>query len=123
MTPDSKQVKVILVSFGFKYGPPNANHYFDVGFIKNPARQDKWGFFSKPTAEMRKFILSQEEAKTFLEKIEPLLIFLSTIDQNQVFAFGCSAGRHRSPLIVEELSHRLQRAGIRTKVFHRDNNV
>ena len=122
MKKESEQVKVTLMSFGFKYGLPNANYYFDVGFIKNPARKEEWSFFSTPTEEMRRYVLEQEETKTFLEMVEPLLIFLSTIDQNQVFAFGCSAGRHRSSVLVEELSHRLEEAGIKTNVYHRDND-
>lgn len=116
-------VKVTLVSFGFKYGMPNANYYFDVGFIKNPAREKGWGFFSKTSKEMEEFVLGQGEVKEFLDKIEPLLIFLCGIDQNQVFAFGCSAGRHRSSVIVEELRRRLRRAGIEPIVYHRDNDI
>lgn len=123
MKEECKQAKVTLMSFGFKYGPPCANYYFDVGFIKNPARQDKWSFFSRPTEEMRRYTLEQEETRRFLDMVEPLLIFLSTIDQNQVFAFGCSAGRHRSSVVVEELSRRLAKVGIKTNVYHRDDDV
>jgi len=116
-------VKVVLMSFGFKYGMPNANYYFDVGFIKNPAREKQWDFFSKTSDEMQEYVLNQAAVKEFLDKIEPLLIFLSGIDQDQIFAFGCSAGRHRSTAIVEELKRRLEKAGIEATVCHRDNNV
>ncbi len=113
---------ITLMSFGFKYGLPNANYYFDVGFVKNPAREEKWDFFSNTTDDMRQYVLKQENTKAFLEKVEPLLVFLSTIDQDQVFAFGCNSGRHRSNVIVDELSRRLKRAGIKTKVIHRSNH-
>ena len=119
----NNEVRVTLMSFGFKYGMPNANYWFDVGFLKNPARKGKWGFFSKPVEEMERYVLEQEEAQEFLNRVEPLLRFLATIDQNQIFAFGCSAGRHRSSLLVEELSRRLERAGIKTNVRHRDNDM
>lgn len=123
MKEETGQVKVTLVSFGFKYGLPNANYYFDVGFIKNPAREAGWDFFDKPDERMKRFVLEQEQTKEFLEKIEPLLIFLTTVDQNQVFAFGCNSGRHRSSVLVEELGRRLARAGIKANVNHRDNDV
>ena len=123
MKNESRQPTVTLMSFGFKYSLPHANYYFDVGFIKNPARQVEWGFFSDPTDEMRRYVLEQEETKTFIEKIEPLLVFLSAIDQNQIFAFGCNSGRHRSNILVEELSKRLEEAGVKTKVIHRDNHI
>ena len=123
MREESRKAKARLVSFGFKYGLPRANYYFDVGFLKNPARLDKWDFFSTATEEMRRYVLEQEEAIEFLDLVEPLLIYLSAIDQNQVFAFGCSAGRHRSSILVEELGCRLERAGIETDVYHRDRDV
>jgi len=123
MEGNARKPTVTLISFGFKYSLPNANYYFDVGFIKNPARQNKWDFFSEPTDEMRQYVLDQENTKSFLEKVEPLLVFLSTIDQNQVFAFGCNSGRHRSNILVEELSERLNKAGVNTKVIHRDNDI
>jgi UPF0042 nucleotide-binding protein len=109
-----------LMSFGFKYGLPHANYYFDVAFIKNPAREAEWGFFSEPTEEMRQYVLGQEQAREFIARIEPLLVFLSSLDQNQVFAFGCNSGRHRSCVLVEELARRLEKAGIKTNVTHRD---
>jgi RNase adaptor protein for sRNA GlmZ degradation len=112
--------KITLVSFGFKYGIPNANYYFDVGFIKNPAREARWGFFSEPTDEMREFILQQEKVKEFLKYIVPLIEFLSTVDQNQIFAFGCSAGRHRSSILVDVLASKLKNMTVR--VNHRDSN-
>lgn len=122
MREESGKAKAKLMSFGFKYGLPNANYYFDVGFLENPARLDKWNFFSAPTEEMRRYVLEQQEAREFLDLVEPLLVYLSTIDQDQVFAFGCSAGRHRSSILVEELSRRLEKAGIETHVYHRDQD-
>lgn len=116
------RAKVTLMTFGFKYGLPNANYYFDVGFLKNPAREEGWSFFSDTNEEMHRYVLGQDKARQFLEKIEPLLIFLATIDQHQVFAFGCNAGRHRSTILVEELSRRLAKAGIKTRIIHRDQD-
>ena len=123
MREEPGKPKANLMSFGFKYGLPHANYYFDVGFVKNPARLDKWDFFSPPNEEMRRYLLEQEEAVEFLDLVEPLVAYLSSIDQKQVFAFGCSAGRHRSSILVEELSRRLEQSGIETTVYHRDENA
>lgn len=109
------------MSFGFKYGIPNANYYFDVSFIKNPAR-DKWNFFDKPNDEMRKFVLEQDIASKFLDKIEPVIVFLSQVDQHQIFAFGCNAGRHRSSILVDALAERLEKNGIKVKIIRRDGD-
>jgi len=111
---------VMLMSFGFKYGLPRANYYFDVGFIRNPARQRAWDFFSPADDQMRAFVLEQADVRRFIELTLPLLQHLAGLDQNQVFAFGCSAGRHRSTILVEEFSRLLEASGIRTHVYHRD---
>jgi len=109
------------MSFGFKYGAPRANYFFDVGFVRNPARDERWNFFSPVDDEMKKFVMEQEEARRFVINVLPLLSFLSGIDQAQVFAFGCNAGRHRSPVIVEVLANRLEvDNGITVRVKHRE---
>ncbi|MEM6571311.1 MAG: RNase adapter RapZ, partial [Planctomycetota bacterium] len=65
----AKQLSLTLVSFGFKYGQPPANHYFDVSFLKNPARQEGWTLFSEPGEEMRRWVLEQPAAVEFLERM------------------------------------------------------
>lgn len=111
-----------IMSFGFKYGGPKANYYFDVGFLKNPAR-GQWGFFSSVNDEMRSFILEQPKAIEFIENMVPLLKFLSKVDQHQVVALGCNAGRHRSRVLAEELAKRMKQAGVQARVFHRDAEI
>jgi RNase adapter protein RapZ len=111
---------ITLVSFGFKYGLPHANYYFDVGFLKNPAREKKWDFFSNSDEEMIGYIMNQEQTKELMKRIVPLIVFLAGLDQNQIFAFGCSAGRHRSSIFVQELAKILEKEGIKVHVKHRD---
>ena len=50
--------RITLVTFGFKYGPPHTNHYFDVSFVKNPARDERWSLFSEPDVAMRAFVMA-----------------------------------------------------------------
>jgi RNase adaptor protein for sRNA GlmZ degradation len=116
----SQEATITLMSFGFKYGMPNANYYFDVGFVKNPAREKRWNFFTTPDSEMASYVLKQERAQRFIEMVLPLIIFLADVDQHQIFAFGCNAGRHRSSILIEELSRRLENEGIENNVIHRD---
>ncbi len=109
-----------LISFGFKYGHPHSNYYFDVGFVKNPAREKQWSFFTELNNEIRDYVKNQAQAMEFVEKVVPLIEFLYQIDQRQIFAFGCSAGRHRSPVIVEIIAEELRERGIESDVEHRD---
>ena len=109
-----------LVSFGFKYGRPPANHVFDVSFLKNPAREASWGLWSTPSDEMRLWVLAQPAAVEFLEAALPYVRFLARTDDDVRIAFGCSAGRHRSTILVEELARRLRDDGLDVAVFHRE---
>jgi UPF0042 nucleotide-binding protein len=113
--------RITLMSFGFKYGLPNANYYFDVGFLKNPAREKDWGFFAVPDQKMRDYVVNQDMARRFLDHVVPLVAMLAEVDQHQVFAFGCNAGRHRSCIMVTEIQRRLAEMGIESRVKFRDN--
>ena len=111
---------VTLISFGFKFGPPAANHVFDVSFLKNPARQEGWSLWSEPGPEMREWVLAQPGARAFLDSVMPLVRFLCGTDDDVRIAFGCSAGRHRSAILVEEVAKRLRAEGIQLGVRHRE---
>ena len=119
---DPKKTQVKLISFGFKYGIPNANYYFDVGFIKNPAREVKWDFFSVPDVDMRAFVLTQPSVALFLKHVVPLIKMLAPLDQAQVFAFGCNSGRHRSYILVEEIARQLLDLGTSSRIVHREED-
>ena len=111
---------MILKSFGFKYGSPRANYYFDVSFVKNPARQENWSLDSMADESMRQFIIEQEKASEFIERVVPMIEFLNTLDGGVVVAFGCNAGRHRSVILVEEVALRLKERGVEVYVTHTD---
>ena len=115
--------KIIIKTFGFKYGIPRANYYFDVSFLKNPARQEGFSFFSKVNDEMRQFVTNQENTQKFVENIVPLIIFLSQVDQKQIFAIGCNAGRHRSKIVAELISKNLIDSGIDVTIIHEEEKV
>jgi len=112
--------KIILKTFGFKYGIPRANYYFDVSFLKNPARKDEFSFFSKVDDGMRKFIINQPDAMSFVENVVPLILFLSKVDQSQIFAIGCNAGQHRSRIVSELISEKLIASGLDVIIIHED---
>jgi len=109
---------VTLISFGFKYHRPPANNYIDVSFIKNPARQDKWNLFSFIDNEMIEFVENQPGVKSAIESLSDLIIMISAFDDDVRFAFGCSAGRHRSPIFANLLADRLRDKGVQAKVKH-----
>lgn len=112
--------RLTMLSFGFKYGPPPANYYFDVSFLKNPARESRWDLFAPVTPSMREFVLAQPACRRFLDAVMPLVRALLDCDSDVRVAFGCNAGRHRSAIVVEEVARRLEDDDVAIKVLHRE---
>lgn len=113
--------EINLMSFGYKYGAPDANYVFDVSFLKNPARERRWSFWAPVDAAMQHWIIGQEEYDLFKEAVMPLLVFLSNTDADVRVAFGCSAGRHRSVIVVNLLAKALHDCQVNVRIKHREH--
>jgi len=105
-----------LQSFGFKYGLPRANNIIDVSFLKNPART--FGLGSKTGQQHVDFVLQQESTAGLLRIATELAVFLIKQHDTPILAFGCSAGRHRSVCIADEVAKRLREIGYTVRVVH-----
>jgi RNase adaptor protein for sRNA GlmZ degradation len=121
-TPEPRtRPDLVLTTFGFKYGAPAANYFFDVSFLKNPAREEQWDLFADPDDEMRAFVLGQQACQDFLRDVLPLIRTVLRCDDGVRVAIGCNAGRHRSRIVAEELSRRLSAEGVVVKLIHRED--
>ena len=113
--------RVSIVTFGFKYGAAPTNYWFDVSFLKNPARLPDVGLFaSSEHPGVRDFVLRQPKAQAFLDCLEPMVSMLSECDDDVRIGIGCNAGRHRSRVIAGELQARLRSHGIYATLHHRE---
>jgi RNase adapter protein RapZ len=124
----SSRLTVSLISFGFKHGTPlDVDTIFDVRFMPNPYYDPELRPLTGHDAPVRDAVLGQDEARTFLEKTSDLLTFLIpryAAEGKTYFTVGvgCTGGRHRSVVIVEELAKRLRQGDGDTDLFvrHRD---
>src|SRR5215203_3114191 len=124
----SSRLTVSLISFGFKHGIPlDVDTIFDVRFLPNPHYDPELRPLTGHDAAVRDAVLGQDDARAFLEKASDLLSFLIpryAAEGKTYFTLGvgCTGGRHRSVVIVEELAKRLRQAGDDTDLFvrHRD---
>jgi|SRR5581483_2850504 len=117
---------VSCLSFGFKNGVPlDADMVFDVRFLPNPhfvpEFRKKTGLDPKVAAYVRGFPQTNE----FLEKVTSLMLYLLPhyVAEGKSYltvAFGCTGGQHRSVMMAEEMSQRLEKAGYLVKALHRD---
>ncbi|HUK40019.1 MAG TPA: RNase adapter RapZ [Candidatus Acidoferrales bacterium] len=125
-SPTSRRMTVFLLSFGYKYGIPHGTDIIlDVRFIPNPyfvrALRDRTGL----DREVEDYVLKNEETRGFLDRLDDLLEFTLPLYEREgksslTLALGCTGGRHRSVVLVEELQKRLSSEKLRIHVKHRD---
>lgn len=114
-----KKLSITLITFGFKYGIPRCNFYFDVSFFKNPAREEGKTLFSEIDDEMVKLLQSDVILEDFIESICRVILIASQRDKI-VCGIGCNSGRHRSRIIAEMIRERVINSGFRCEVIHQD---
>ncbi len=121
-----KGMTMRLMSFGYKYGIPlEADLLFDVRFLPNPYFIEKLKPLPGTSTKVKKFVLEQKDTGDFLDKFKPLLDHIIPLYRKEgrsylTLGIGCTGGRHRSPAIIEEISHYLSKHKIKISVTHRD---
>lgn len=122
-----KGLIVQLVSFGFKYGVPESlDLLFDVRFLPNPYFVPELKPLKGIDKKVYGFVLNHTETNKFLQHVTTFLDFLIPHYQNEgrsylMIGIGCTGGRHRSPVIVEEISKYLKETHkIKVDIVHRD---
>lgn len=126
-TESSAQTKVMVLSFGYKYGlPMDADLVVDVRFLPNPHWIPELRGHTGRDAEVRDYVLGQEGAEEFLDRYHELLQLMSAGYRREgkrylTLAVGCTGGKHRSVAIAEQLAARLdEQDHVPVRVVHRD---
>jgi UPF0042 nucleotide-binding protein len=115
-----------LLSFGYKHGlPRDVDLILDGRFLPNPHWVPELRPLSGLDAPVRDYVLTQDAAEPFLERLGSLLDLLlpAYVEEGKAYltiAFGCTGGRHRSVAIAEEVARRLGERGSPPTVTHRD---
>ena len=123
---DSRQLRVTVLSFGFKYGlPPDADFVVDARFLPNPYWVPELRDLSGRDAEVSRYVLRQRGASSFVETFVRLVIATAPGFEREgkrylTVAVGCTGGKHRSVAIAEELARRLRDTRIAAYAQHRD---
>lgn len=121
-----KNLKVTVLSFGFKYGiPVDSDLVFDVRFIPNPFYIPELKKFSGNDEPVSAYVLKQQETTGFLDKTIDLLKFLIpnyiTEGKRQlIVSIGCTGGRHRSVAIANQIYKELANEHYDISIEHRD---
>lgn len=121
-----REMSVSLISFGYKYGvPKETDLLFDVRFLPNPYFIPKLKPLPGTSAKVRKYVLSLNETKLFFDKLNPLLDHVIPLYKKEgrsylTIGIGCTGGRHRAPVISEEIRKRLEKKKLNVSLTHRD---
>ncbi len=119
-------MRVFLVSFGYKYGlPTDTDLVLDVRFLPNPFFVDELRALDGTDPAVASYVLDRDETREFLDRTMGLLDFALPLYEREgkrylTVGLGCTGGRHRSVVLVEELERRLAGHGYPVKVQHRD---
>jgi RNase adapter protein RapZ len=120
----NSKIYVTLMSFGTSYSYPyDADIVIDVRFLPNPYFIEHLKDLNGLDKEVIEFVIGQEETITFIDKLVDLFEFLIPRYKKEgksyiTIAFGCTGGKHRSVVLVNEISKRLKHFS--PKVSHRD---
>jgi len=121
---EKQQLIMNIMSFGYKYGiPDDTDLMFDVRFLPNPQFIDKLKHLDGTDKRIKNYVLKNEESTLFLKKLVDLLDFLfeKYIIEGKSYlnlSIGCTGGKHRSVVIVEELINKFKK--YKPNIIHRD---
>jgi len=122
----STQVRLAIMSFGYKNGiPTDADYVIDVRFLPNPFWVTELRAKTGLDGPVREYVLGQDVAMPFIDSLATLLssVIPSFEHEGKAYltvAIGCTGGRHRSVVVAEEISKRLEADGYAPSVAHRD---
>lgn len=126
-TDDRIQLRLAVMSFGFKYGIPlDADIVLDLRFLPNPYWDPELRPFNGRDEPVRDFVLGQPGARDYVDAVVAMLRiatagYLREGRRHVTLALGCTGGKHRSVATVEELVARLaDLEGVAITPFHRD---
>jgi UPF0042 nucleotide-binding protein len=124
------QMTVTFLSFGHSFGVPfEADLLMDVRFLPNPYFVEELKRLKGDHPKVAEYVLQWEETKEFLRHIQGLIRFLLPLYERErkthvTIAVGCTGGRHRSVVIVNQLAEMLRdevtKRGVFLSVQHRD---
>ena len=109
-----KQMRVTVLSFGFKYGLPlDADMVFDIRFSPNPYYVEELRPMSGEDKQVQEYIAQWPETEGFWDRMLSLVNFVLPQYMKEgrrqvVIAIGCTGGRHRSVYLANRLYKELQ---------------
>jgi UPF0042 nucleotide-binding protein len=125
-TPPQAGLQISLISFGYKYGAPrDADMVLDCRFLPNPHWIDELRPLPGTDERVRTYVQGQQTYREFMRRLRSLIGFVvpGFIAEGKSYltiAVGCTGGRHRSVVVVEDLAQYFRDKDLPATVDHRD---
>ena len=118
-------MNVTILSFGHKYGMPEADVVFDARCLENPYWVPELRPLSGLDAPVCEFVFAHPESRELLERAAAFLRCQLRLSERHgaaelTVAVGCTGGRHRSVAVAEAFAGELRQEGCAVLVQHRD---
>lgn len=123
---DAERLAVSIHSFSYKRGVPRGlDLMFDCRFLRNPHWNPALRGLDGRDPEVADFVRADPRYPGFMEKTRDLLLFLLPAQADEgkshlAIGFGCTGGRHRSVLVVENMAKALAADGWQVSIRHRE---
>ena len=124
--PPAPRMALALVSFGYRYGlPVDADLVFDARCLPNPHFVEALRPLTGRAPGVIEHVLGAAQSRAFLDQVQGFLNFALPLYVHEgkaylTLAIGCTGGRHRSVVLVDELARRLREASHEVSMRHRD---
>lgn len=123
---DGTPLKVVIVSFGHKYGNPrDLDLLFDVRHLPNPYFDRNLKDLTGDDPKIRRFLDKHAEVGETIERFGEMLRYLLPFYKREgksylTIGVGCTGGRHRSVMVANRLRDELKKEKYNVSVVHRD---
>ncbi len=119
-------LRVEIISFGHKYGPPQAiDLLLDVRHLPNPYFQKELRHLTGEDPAIVDFLLAEPEVSETINRFSDLLFYLLPRYKREgksylTIGIGCTGGRHRSVMVANSICTALKQQGFDATGSHRD---
>ena len=122
----AKKLLINLISFGYRFGlPPDADIVMDVRFLPNPYFVSDLREHNGNEKAVEDYVMQWDDTEQFLLNLFKMITFLTPLYEKEGksylnIAIGCTGGKHRSVVILNQLARYFSGRNYTTNVSHRD---
>lgn len=123
---ETRKLIINLISFGYRFGlPPDADIVFDVRFLPNPYFIERLKEHTGQEDAVVKYVMGWDDTEEFLKRLFDMMVFLTPLYEKEGksylnIAIGCTGGRHRSVVVLNQLARHFSERDYAIHVSHRD---